>query len=108
MSAVIDDSQSPLHKWARWYVEAHGLAVFPLPPNSKRPAAIGLTSATSDLEQVDKWWSAEANANIGVTGCLRIDVDVKHAGLDAWNKRITQDGSIKTLTARTPSGGLHL
>ena len=94
-------------EWARWYVWAHGLAVFPLPPNRKDPGAIGIKSATRDLDQIDKWWNAEPLANIGVVGCLRVDIDTKHGGLEAWQALTRANGIPPTLTARTPRGGLH-
>lgn len=93
--------------WALWYVQAHGLAVFPLPPNKKAPGSIGIKSATRDIAQVSAWWDAEPTANIGVLGCLRIDIDPKHGGDAAWASLLAQHGDTYTLRVRTPSGGQH-
>jgi hypothetical protein len=93
--------------WALWYVQAHDLAVFPLPPNRKQPGALGITSATRDLAQIAAWWDAEPAANIAVTGCLRIDIDPKKNGIENWNALIAQYGDPYTLRVRTPSGGQH-
>jgi hypothetical protein len=99
---------STFKDWALWYVQAHGLAVFPLPPNKKAPGGgFGITSATRDLAQINAWWDAEPMANIAVLGCLRIDIDPKNAGDFAWASLCAQHGEPKTLTVRTPSGGQH-
>src|SRR5882724_1742430 len=93
--------------WALWYVQAHGLAVFPLPPNKKAPGGIGIKSATRDLAQITAWWDAEPTANLGVLGCLRIDIDPKKNGLENWAELVVQHGDPYTLRVRTPSGGQH-
>lgn len=98
---------STMKDWAVWYVRAHGLAVFPLPPNKKAPGSIGIKSASLDLAQISAWWDAEPSANIGVIGCLRIDIDPKHGGDTAWAALEAQYGALQTLTVRTPSGGTH-
>lgn len=98
---------SPYKDWALWYVRAHGLAVFPLPPNKKAPGSLGIKSATRDLAQIAAWWDAEPNSNIGVLGCLRIDIDPKNGGDVAWAALVAQHGDPYTLRVRTPSGGQH-
>jgi hypothetical protein len=72
-------------------------------------------AATTELAQVEKWWSRWANANIGIaTGgrIVVIDLDVKHPpvdGIDEWGG-VCLDNDIddNTLAASTPSGGVHL
>ena|GEM_PF-2197536 len=118
MSAIVADKRSNAHKWADWSVVTHGFAVFPLPQGHKKPSAggLGITSATTDPAQIAEWWTAQPDANIGIVGdpnatdkfLLRVDVDTKHGGMDAWASFIAKHGPIKTLTTRTPSGGLHL
>lgn len=93
--------------WALWYVQAHGLAVFPLPPYKKAPGHLGIKAATRDPDQIAAWWGAEPAANIGVLGCLRIDIDPKNGGDVAWNALIAQHGDPQTLRVRTPSTGQH-
>lgn len=98
---------SPFKDWALWYVQQHGLAVFPLPPNKKAPGSIGIFSATRDVKQIAAWWDAEPTANIGVLGCLRIDIDPKKNGIENWAALIAQHGDPHTLRVKTPSGGQH-
>jgi hypothetical protein len=109
MSANLSDSRSLRHQWARWLVEAHKLSVFPVPPGSKspKPGGLGIRSATADLAAIDAWWLADPNANVGVCGCLRIDVDTKNGGVEAWKALEAKHGAVQTLTVRTPRGGLH-
>lgn len=99
---------SSFKDWAKWYVTAHGLAVFPLPPNKKEAGRIGIKSASRDLAQIEAWWDAEPYANIAVLGCVRVDIDPKREGTASWNMLVAQNGEPQTLTANTPSGGKHL
>jgi hypothetical protein len=65
----------------------------------------GLYDATSDIEQIKKWWDHWKNACIGVScepsGLFVIDVDTKH-GKDGINIY-----DIGALQSQTPSSGLH-
>lgn len=59
MSSAVSSTPKTLAEWAAWYA-AHGLAVFPLNPRSKNPAAPhGFRDASTDAEQVRKWWGGE-------------------------------------------------
>lgn len=60
-----------------------GLAVFPLKEQTKYPLTNnGFKDATTDLEQVERWWSRNPTANIGIAtgqlsgGLVVIDMDV--------------------------------
>lgn len=67
-------SQSDLHEAARAYAE-HGWPVFPLKPRDKRPATEnGFKDATTNLTQIDRWWSAHPGYNIGLPTGLAFDV----------------------------------
>lgn len=105
---------------------AAGLKVFPLAAGGKKPlTGHGFKEATTDLEQVRRWWSEHPNANIGIacgscgtgavcgTGCLTVvDLDNKpeknvngFATLYEWQK---ENGVLPaTLTAKTGGGGYH-
>lgn len=107
---------SNLIDWAKWWVAA-GCAVFPLPPNMKKPNehGLGILSATTNIANVENWWNANPECNIGVVGdphatsrfILRVDVDPKRDGHLRWNELLKQYGDAPTLTVSTPSGGHH-
>lgn len=107
---------SAMIQWALWW-RALGCAVFPLPPLRKKPAVngLGIRSATTDIAQIEAWWTAQPDANIGVCGdpaavdkfLLRVDVDPKRSGDVAWNSLVTARDCPQTLTVQTPSGGHH-
>jgi hypothetical protein len=68
---------------------AVGWLVFPCLPRRKKPPtdSHGLLDATTDLEQIRRWWDAMPNANIGVNAgaseLLVVDVDPEgHTSLD--------------------------
>lgn len=71
----------------------------------------GFKNATSDIQTVDRWWSACPNANIGLaTGdaCWVLDLDGEE-GVAAFRKLCQEHGGWPTtLTSRTGGGGLHL
>lgn len=69
----------PNVKWATAYARK-GLAVFPCKPGEKVPATRnGFHDATTDLDQVEKWWTAQPDANIGIalgaSGLFAVDID---------------------------------
>lgn len=74
--------------------------------------------ATTDMEQVRRWWTDSPGANIGLvcgrSGLLVVDLDVKN-GLDGpavWRDLCRQLGidadQLDTVRVSTPSGGQHL
>jgi hypothetical protein len=96
---------SPLGAAALEYAES-GWRVFPIKPGRKQPPLTrhGFKNATTDPESVRRLWGRFPTANIGVAtgnGLAVIDVDSRNGGeVDpSWPA---------TLTARTPSGGVHL
>jgi Bifunctional DNA primase/polymerase, N-terminal/Primase C terminal 1 (PriCT-1) len=58
-----------------------GLAVFPCQPRDKQPACDkGLHAATTDIERINRWWSAFPDLNIGIatgtiSGIFVLDID---------------------------------
>ncbi len=103
---------STLKEYAIWYANI-GWPVFPCRPRQKEPAtAHGVKDATTDLAQIDKWWSKNPSYNIGLAcggkhGVYAIDVDVddKINGLETLKQFPNPP---KTLCQNTPRGGLHL
>lgn len=97
-----------------------GWKVLPLIPREKKPATDhGLKDATSDPEQIAKWWNENPNYNIGIVtgeeskGLYVIDIDEdtekgKH-GLEVFKKWQQEHGEINTpVVCNTPRGGRHL
>jgi hypothetical protein len=90
-----------------------GLWVFPCRPQDKRPAtARGLKDATIDRGQIERWWRAQPNCNIGVvtgviSGIMVVDVDDLDA--EAELRKLEQEhcplpATVESVTAR----GRHL
>ncbi len=81
----------------------------------KHPRTIhGVNDATTDVEQVKKWWKKWPHANIGVaagkkSGIVVLDVDVRHGGDATLAECEKELGPLpKTVTALTGGGGRHL
>lgn len=82
---------------------------------AKHPLPIdGLKAATNDSQRLDKWWSVNPQANIGVaTGEINnlvvVDIDADHGGFETLLEIEEKYGRFpETVEARTGSGGLHL
>lgn len=89
------------------------IPIFPCLPNAKKPATEhGFKDATTDLAQIDKWWTENPNYNLGAcpddAGCYVVDFDGAE-GLRTY-KAWEQMGrfSSKHWHVRTPSGGIHV
>jgi putative DNA primase/helicase len=100
---------------ARTYAE-RGWPVFPCKPGGKTPITpAGFKDASTDPEQISRWWRDHPQANIGIAtgaaGLVVIDVDVKNGarGLESWQVLREELGEevAETAIVRTPSGGLH-
>lgn len=93
---------------------ANGWPVFPLLPNTKRPATEhGLKDASTDPDTIRAWWARWPAANIGIAlppDVLAVDVDVKDIdGFASLAALTVEHGELPaTLTAETASGGWHL
>jgi hypothetical protein len=95
----------PLLEFALRYARA-GFKVMPVKPRDKVPLTKhGAHDATSDPEQVLKWWAQWPNANIGITlgGLVVVDIDPRNGG-DASN--LPHELPI-TCFARSGGGGSH-
>lgn len=89
-----------------------GYRIFPCVEGKKIPATMhGCKDATSDLAQVEKWWSMWPNANIGFSTdwLLVIDVDVngEDGNRNPWLDEAMLDYLDDAPQAITPSGGRH-
>ena len=104
---------SPLHQWARYYAGL-GWHVFPLVAGTKSPfkGSRGSSEATTDLAQIDAWWSANPDANIGTrpsaSGLYVFDVDPRNGGSESFAQLQQQHGAIGSLLrVDSPGGGFH-
>ena len=111
---------SALHAAAR-AAALNGVPLVPLAPNSKIPlipkseGGNGVDDATTDLAQIDAWWTACPSANIAWcpegAGMSLIDLDTKKAdGIGTWNALCVEHGIPQAtgLVIGTPSGGRHI
>jgi hypothetical protein len=103
---------------------AQGWAVFPLqsrgklPLFSKKKGGRGFEDATTDPEQIRRWWTLHPAANIGIaTGApsrfwaLDIDIDPEKGidGFAAWAVIEAEYGKPpNTIEQNTPRGGRHV
>lgn len=80
---------------------ALGYLVHPLKPGAKTPKLSGWQRlATTDREQVERWWSDDPAANLGIRVAddeTFVDIDTADA-FDAYRERCPVD----TTTSRTP------
>lgn len=110
----VDGSSAPVEA-ARAIVEAD-VPVFPCAANGKKPlTARGFHGATTDVWQVEGWWAATPQANIGIptgaaSGVVVVDVD-RHPMVDGYESfaRAENAGLVSgwELVTRSPSGGMH-
>jgi P4 family phage/plasmid primase-like protien len=74
----------------------------------------GVKDATTDHDQVRRWWADDPLANVGIatgaeTGILVLDVDPRHGGTSTMEKLQAELGPLPaTVTASTGGGGRHL
>jgi Virulence-associated protein E-like domain/Bifunctional DNA primase/polymerase, N-terminal/Primase C terminal 1 (PriCT-1) len=98
---------SPMLEWALWYA-ALGWPVFPC--RGKRPLTDhGLREASTDLEQIRRWWTHTPRANIATVlgdGRWALDVDARSDGLGTLHDlEQTYSPLPRTVTNLTGSGG---
>jgi len=74
----------------------------------------GWKDASTDPDQIKKWWKRWPNANIGIacgaSAVIVIDIDVEHAGEETWAQIKRDNPTIResAVQAITQSGGRHL
>ena len=91
-----------------------GLKVFPLRPKDKTPQiAEWNLAATTNPDQIRRWWSQWPDANIGLatgqqTGIVVLDIDPRHDGLDSWNDLVDIHGPVDSLECYTGGAGTHI
>lgn len=71
-------------------------------------------NATTDEVKITRWWEIWPAANIGIatgggSGCVVLDVDPRHGGIETLNQLQEQHGKIQDrVIAHTGGGGFHL
>jgi hypothetical protein len=94
------------HEAALFYAGL-GYPVFPCRINDKRPATDhGCYDATTDVEQINRWWTTNPDLNVAIAtnGLVVVDID----GADNhWPGEEHSMELASVPTAKTPSGGSH-
>src|SRR4051812_4499506 len=99
------------------YAADHGLPVFPVGDHKRPLTAHGLLDATTDLHQLERWWTRWPGANValrtgatpGKTGIVVIDVDGDEGAL-SWEQVQDHRADGDRITephVMTPRGGCH-
>lgn len=95
---------------------ALGWKVLPLVPRGKNPVKTGWQEkATTDPDQIRRWWTENPDYNVGVKtgdGLCVVDVDDKEKnaalGSDMLREWELEHGDIsETVCCQTPTGGMH-
>lgn len=91
--------------------------VFPCNPLDKRPLTHrGFLDATTDQQQIERWWKQWPNAMIGVpmgaptnVFCVDLDIKEKADGRQMWSMLLASNNveEPNTRVHETPSGGKH-
>lgn len=88
-----------------------GWHVLPVVPNGKVPATQhGVNDATTDQEQIRKWWTQNPDLNVGIaagakSGLVVFDIDPRNGGDDSWRQWILEHGSIDDGAIQLTAGG---
>jgi hypothetical protein len=101
------------------YAQAFGWDVFPLVPGDKLPlisrdhGGRGFLDATTDPDQIERWWTYCPDANVAIatgaaSGFCAIDRDPRNGGNESWDRLIEEHGRFPdTVEAQTGGGGWH-
>lgn len=126
---VASNAEPSILTAALWYV-AHGFPVFPVHstrdghcscgrhdcehPGKHPRTKHGFKDATSDRDQVSRWWTRWPDANIGIptgktSGLLVVDIDPRNGGDESWESLVSKGGSLPATAEQiTGGGGRHI
>ena len=90
-----------------------GWEVFPLNADKTPRTTNGMKDATSDTEQVERWWTSAPDSLIGCRipeGVMVLDIDPRHDGHLTWSSLTTLHGDIDTRRhySGRSDGGFHI
>ena len=91
------------------YFASHGLRVLPIPGKSKRPTIKDWPNvATTDPDQICRWFEKEPAGNYGILcdDLIGVDVDPRHGGHHWHDDNLPR--LPETWQFKTGGGGLHL
>ncbi len=112
MTPASGPRQRPLSKLATAAIKyaEKGYRVFPLEPRGKTPRTEhGVKDATTDTEQVTRWWRAIPDANIGIatgSGLLVLDIDGE-TGAASLQELLAQHGALPATPTQKTGKGRH-
>jgi bifunctional DNA primase/polymerase-like protein/AAA domain-containing protein/primase-like protein len=95
------------------YAAFLGWPVFPCKRDKTPYTRHGFKDATTDQEQIRRWWERWPEASIGLptglaSGVYVVDVDKSHDGTASWQDLESRHGDVLTMVSRTGGGGWHL
>jgi hypothetical protein len=88
-----------------------GWHVLPVVPNGKVPATQhGVKDATTNAEQIARWWAQNPDFNIGIaagerSGIVVFDVDPRNGGDSSWAKWLDTNGTVPDGPMQMTAGG---
>ena len=88
-----------------------GWHVLPVVPGGKAPASQhGVKDATTDREQIARWWAQNPDFNIGIatgerSGIVVFDVDPRNGGDDSWRQWQSEHGRVPDGPMQMTAGG---
>ena len=88
-----------------------GWHVLPVVPDGKIPATQhGVKDATTDPEQIARWWSQNPEFNIGIaagerSGIVVFDVDPRNGGDSSWSGWLESHGKVPDGAMQLTAGG---
>lgn len=101
------------HRAAAYYAHHYQWKVFPVRYGDKIPLTMnGVKDATLQQDLINKWWTSNNNANIGIaTGWVSgfIVIDIDEGGEESLEQLTEQYGQLPdTIESITGSGGRHI